>query len=352
MQLINSLAYRLIIASSIITASIAFLTSCATRSSSTPGAPVSPVSQEDQPALPPPPYVPYESRPGEAANVQKVLDSIQRNRHNDAPRSRPSTSSPSTYPHLPGYPAKITSPSASPRLPGYPANLTITNETNCKLGFYLQGPTSRELGLEVGKSVKLDIAAGSYQFGVDTHLCAGKVPPLFGKDVFEAGSSYTLTLSQEDIQPKMGNFVVENNTGAKLTVKVGGTTHTVASGSSSIELAEGSYTAVISAKCGTVSDSFDITKGSSYMGKYWCTGGEVITRPPEIGYFDVDNDTGAPLTIKVGGKSYKVQRGSFTIELPEGSYTAKISARCGSTSENLEIEAGSRYSGHYSCVSY
>ena len=85
------------------------------------------------------------------------------------------------------------------------------------------------------------------------------------------------------------------------------------------------------------------------MGKYWCTGGEIITRPPETGYFDVDNNTGASLTIKVSGKTYKVKPGSTTIELPEGSYTAKISARCGSTNESLEIEGGSRYEGHY-CV--
>jgi len=334
MHLINRLARRLILVS-IIIASIAFLTSCTSSSPTASSDQVSPVSRNVQPTLSPPP--PYESHLGEAANVQKVLDSIQNNQHGDAPRSIPSTSS-SAYPNLSEYPTTTASPSAHPHLPGYPANLTITNETKCKLGFYLQGPTSREFGVEVGKSISLDVAAGSYQFGVDTHLCAGKVPPLFGKDAYEAGSNYTLTLSQENIQPKTGNFVVENNTGAKLTVKVGGTTHTLASGSSSIELVEGSYTAVISAKCGTVNDDFDITKGSTYMGKYWCTGGEIITRLPETGYFYVDNNTGATLTINVGGKTYKVKPGSTTIELPEGSYAAKISAKCGSTNESGVVE--------------
>lgn len=165
-------------------------------------------------------------------------------------------------------------------------------------------------------------------------------------------SRKTFTLSQEDIQPKTGTFVVENNTGAKLTVKVGGATHTLASGSSSIELAEGSYTAVVAARCGTVNDTFDITNGSTHTGQYWCTGSEIITRPPAVGYFEVNNNTGSTLTVSVGGKTYKVRPGSMTIELPEGSYTAKVAARCGSTTEKLEIESGARQEGNYACVSY
>ena len=112
MHLIKGLVRHLILVS------IAFLTSCASISSPTSIAQVPPVSRDVQQPLPPPP--PYESYPGEAANVQKVLDSIKNNQHGDAPRSMPSAS-PSAYPHL----------------PGYPANLTITNETKCKLGFYL-----------------------------------------------------------------------------------------------------------------------------------------------------------------------------------------------------------------------
>lgn len=324
---------RRVIFFSIVTASISFLYACV----SSPSAP--------------PPYVPYESKAGEAANVRKVLDSMQKNRHSDAPKSRRSASS-SAYTDLPRHPANTTSSSAYPRSRKSPANLVITNKTKCKLGFYLQGPTTREFGIEPGKYVKVDITAGSYQFGIDTHLCVGKVPPLLGKDVYESGSSYTLTISQEDIQRKMGDFVVKNNTGAKLTVRVGGEMHTVVPGSFSIELPEGSYTAAISARCGVEKDSFDITNGSTYIAKYWCTGGEIIRRPPQVGYFNVDNSTGATLTVNVGGRSYKVPPGSTTIELSEGSYTAKISARCGSTNEDLEISQGSQYEGSYSCVTY
>ncbi len=285
----------------IVIASTLFLTACSS---------VLPVS----PPLPvPPPYIPYESHPGEAANVRKVLDNIRKNQHNNAPRARRSkVRSSSTYPRQPANP---TSPATHPRLPKYPVKLTITNDTKCKLGFYLLGPTTRKFGVEAGRSEDLDITAGSYEFGVDTRLCGNNLRRLHGEDVYESGSSYTLTFSQKDIQPQKGNFVVENNTEAKLTVKVGGARHTIAPGSFSIELPSGPYTAVISARCGSVNESFDITNGSTYTGKYWCTVGKIIMRPPAVGYFKVDNDTGATITIRLAGRTHKVRPGSTILHI-------------------------------------
>ncbi len=302
---------------------------------------------------PPPPYIPYESYSGEANNVQKVLDSIRSKQHSDSPHSMPNISPPA-YSNGGSHPDNIPVSPIYPHLPGYPANLTIMNSTSCDLGFYLQGPISRQLGLDKGKSVTLDITAGFYHFGFDTHLCPSNVPPILGQDNYEAGSSYKLTLSQNDIQPKTGSFVVENNTGAKLSLKINDSIHTVTSEPFSLELPVGSYTAEVSAKCGKRNETFDITSGSPYVGKYWCTGGEIITRVPEVGYFDVYNNTGGNITISVGGKTYKIHSGSdpYTIELPEGNYKAKISARCDSSIESFQVEGGSRYEGHYSCVSY
>jgi hypothetical protein len=214
----------------------------------------------------------------------------------------------------------------------------------------------REFGIEVGKSVIIDVAAGSYSFAFDTHLCAGNTPPLFGEDVFEAGSSYALTVSKEYTQADTGAFEVENDTGGNLRLHVGSDERTVPSGTSSIQLREGSYTAVATAKCGTRSDRVTITRGSSTVSKYWCSGGAVEARTigsdTGVGYFDVHNDTGRSLTVRVGGKSYKVKPGTQTIELPKGSYSAAVTAWCGSSSEELTVTDGSRYVGQYSCVSY
>src|SRR5262245_58975556 len=212
------------IAVAIVLALLTLFPSCA----STPAPPVS-----QPPRLPPPP--PYESYRGEAADVRRVLDSIERNPHASAPRAVPAPP-PATYP----------APQPYPHPPGSPATLTLRNATDCQLGLYLGGPIFRQFGVGAGRSVTLDIVAGKYLFGVDTHLCAAKVPPLFGQEVFEAGSSYTLTLSMEEIRPRKGQFVIENNTGAKLMIEVGGVTHTLASGSFTLDLPAGSYTASVS----------------------------------------------------------------------------------------------------------
>src|SRR2546421_158665 len=65
--------------------------------------------------------------------------------------------------------------------------------------------------------------------------------------------------------PAGGYFVVNNTTDAALTVQVGGATHTVASGSSTIQLPVGSYTAVVSTRCGTAKETLTITAGSTHM---------------------------------------------------------------------------------------
>ena len=230
----------------------------------------------------------------------------------------------------------------------------MKNETDCQLGFYLQGPSTRNFAVEKGTSETLDVAAGSYKFGVDNHLCPGKLLPQSGNDIFAAGGSYTLTLSEQVIQPKTGQFEIHNDTGASLTVKVGGATRTVATGSVSIALPVGSYTADITAKCGTTTESFKITQGETYTGKYWCVGGRVTTenRAVGMGNFVVNNNTGGTLTVSVGGKTHKVPQGTTSINLPEGKYKANIVSRCGSATESLNIEAGSQHEGHYQCVSY
>jgi hypothetical protein len=224
------------------------------------------------------------------------------------------------------------------------------------LGFYLQGPVVRQFGISAGKSEKLDIKAGSYTFGFDTHLCAGNVPRLYGNDVFKAGRSYELVVSKENIRADTGSLEVENETGATLRIRIGNIDKNIAPGSLSIPLREGSYTAVVSARCGTRRDPVTISKGSSTSSRYWCTGGAIEARTMgssvSVGYFDVDNSTGKTVTVRVGKKSYKVKPGSMTIELPEGMYKATVTAWCGSSTDNVTIEEGSRYSGQYSCVSY
>src|SRR3954454_10517229 len=101
--------------------------------------PYTPTQYGDQ-ASPPPPFVPYELHPGDAAKIRRATNNIRAAQHSAAPRFLPSAS-PSTYP--------ITK--------GYPAVLTITNNINCKLGVYLDGPSPRQLGVDPQQSTTINI---------------------------------------------------------------------------------------------------------------------------------------------------------------------------------------------------
>lgn len=260
MRTAYSLAWHFILASTVIT-SIAFLTSCTPAPRPQPPPAPQPVVREPPRPPEPLPPPPFERYPGEAANVQKVLDTIPKVLDTTpkiqliyAPKTR------------------ITFRPPSPQQIGYPAYLTIRNETQCEMGFYLGGPVSRAIGVKAGNSETLEIVAGSYLFGVDPH-CGGRypydVPPMLGREDYAAGGTYTLTIEMPP-PPKMGSFVVDNATGADLTVQVDGVTHTVAPGSSTIRLRVGSYTAIVTARCGTKNVALNIIEGPAYTGKYSC----------------------------------------------------------------------------------
>lgn len=287
---------------------------------------------------PPPPYVPYEVQAGDAANVGQVLDSIQSRPHGSAPQA-----------------SRTAAASSAPSPEGSPTKLTVRNDGDCTLGFYLKGPVVRQAAIEAGRSVTFDIAPGSYSFAFDPHLCGGNIRPLSGNDTFAAGSSYTLTVSSDQIRIGTGELVVQNETGGQLTIAVGTISRTLGSGTSSIALPPGSYVAKASGPCGSRSDRVVIDAAASHTATYSCSNGVMQSQSTQvrqggIGYFEVDNSTGRTLTVTVAGKSHKVKPGSVTIELPVGSHTATISAWCGRATEKLKTEDGSHFQGHYQCV--
>jgi hypothetical protein len=244
-----------------------------------------------------------------------------------------------------------------------PVTLTVNNETNCQLKFYLQGPSTPSFFVNGGSEETVEVASGTYKFGVDTNLCPRKLPSMLGNEVFEAGGSYTLTLGEQIIQSKTtnisGQYEIQNETGVDMNVKVGSISRTVASGTASISLKVGSYSASIKAKCGSRTELFEITQDETYTVKYWCDGGKLSVGSTEStgeqsgsGEFIVHNDTGETLTVNVGGKSRYVRGGISTISLPVGNYNATIVSLCGSEIESFSIEAGSQYEGHYRCLDH
>jgi len=203
---------------------------------------------------PPPTFVPYEVTPGDASKVKDVVDNIRARPHSVAPPFAPTTF------------LWFFSPAI-----GSAATLTINNQTECKLGFYLKGPSPRQFGIASEQSQTVNIAEGKYEFAVDTGLCPGQVRPhpLLGEDVFTAGHAYTFSISQQDIE-KVGKFVLKNDTGGTLTLEIDGTYYKVDQAPLTIDLPQGTYIATLMARCGPKTLKLEVTQGWQYESRIWC----------------------------------------------------------------------------------
>lgn len=151
----------------------------------------------------------------------------------------------------------------------YPANLTIRNRSNCQLGFYLNGPSSRQLGVAPNQSETLYLTEGRYEFGVDTNLCAGEVPRLYGEDTFTAGRAYTFTIRDSDLE-KVGDFIVSNETNGPLNVNVGNVRRSVTAGATTFRLPEGTHQVTVETRCGTLTQEIRVTQGWRHRIRYFC----------------------------------------------------------------------------------
>jgi len=72
----------------------------------------------------------------------------------------------------------------------------------------------------------------------------------------------------------------------------------------------------------------------------------------KAGKFAVKNDTGGTLTVEVDGTYHKVDQGSLTIDLPQGTYIATLMARCGTKTLKLEVTQGSQHESRIWCVTH
>jgi len=234
------------------------------------------------------------------------------------------------------------------------SNFLVTNETGSVVTLQLSGPTARTERIAAGAvDAPFRVITGSYKVQA-TSRC--------GQDndtvVVREGERHKLRYWCETERvtappaPRVGSFVVRNNTGAAVTVAVGGRTYTAATGTSTIELPVGNYEATVTSRCGSTVERLNVTAGSTHEGQYSCV---TTTMPrqapaPRGGSFIVQNNTGAPLTVAVGGQTYTIPAGSSTISLAAGNYIATISTRCGTGSETLAIQEGTTFTGQYSCV--
>jgi len=75
-----------------------------------------------------------------------------------------------------------------------------------------------------------------------------------------------------------------------------------------------------------------------------------------LGALVIKNDTGAPVTLQVEGPAHKrltvPEVGLTTVQLSPGTYTIKVSSRCGTKTETTHISTGSTHTLSYRCITF
>ena len=203
---------------------------------------------------PPPTFIPYEMTPGDASKVKGVVDNIRTRQHGEAPPFHPDNFS------------WFFSAAVS-----YAATLTIKNETVCKLGLYLKGPSPRQFGIDSEQSQTIYIREGKYEFAIDTRLCPGPTtpPPLYREEIFTAGQAYNFSLSHKDME-KFGKHVFNNETGGTLTVEINNKSYKIGQKPLSVDLPLGTYTAMVKGQCGAMTTKIEVVKGRPYESIFSC----------------------------------------------------------------------------------
>jgi hypothetical protein len=152
------------------------------------------------------------------------------------------------------------------------------------------------------------------------------------------------------------NFAVKNEGPEEVTIQITGSLNLnkrVAPNSEAmVRVVPGAYKLRMVSPCGTKDYALNVAEGERQELQYFC-GPQIAEAPnvPTIGTFQVNNKTGAAMTVKIGGDSHNIPPGSYTIRLSPGSYDATISSRCGAATEHLDVTRGSTHTGEYSCES-
>lgn len=229
----------------------------------------------------------------------------------------------------------------------------ITNDTGAPLILQVSGPVSRTERIPAHTPSEVTVVPGSYRISIESQ-CGQKTESVNVKQGERRELRYWCEDNEKRITSGEGYFVVRNDTGQIVTFELAGPmnlTERVSPGSSVIKVVPGFYKLDITSRCGTSSDSVRIANGERHELRYIC---KEETRAPTsndgVGFFVVSNNTGGPITVSVGGRSYRLAPGSSRIRLPPGHYTAKITTRCGVGTETLDVTDGSSFAGEYTCV--
>jgi hypothetical protein len=152
---------------------------------------------------------------------------------------------------------------------GRPAFFTVINNTYGSLTLQMTGALNKtEYIPTVGQS-SVQVVAGTYHLRIISR-CGTKEDTVSVGEGDRHELRYWCEAPSAPAQVASGSFVVNNGTGATISVTVGGSTYSVAPGTSTIRLAPGFYTATITSVCGTATESLNLSNGTTYTGQYSC----------------------------------------------------------------------------------
>ena len=160
-----------------------------------------------------------------------------------------------------------------------PPEITVVNRTDEIITVRIRPTVKgslRDFSVAAGETAVTRVLPGRYQIAAEAAFDWSVGAPTTTAtryDAYEPGRAYTLTY--EDHTFPVGRFIVQNDTGAPVTVTLTGTqgaTLTVPIGSTILRLVPGRYTVVAQARCGSRTSTIELSAGSVDNTRYYCVG--------------------------------------------------------------------------------
>lgn len=156
-----------------------------------------------------------------------------------------------------------------------PPEISVINRTSVNLNIRITAAmkgSSRDLKVPAGSTAVTRVLPGRYRVSAEAAYEWSIGAATTKEDEYERGRAYTLTYETHTFP--LGQFIVQNDTGAPVSVAVTGTqnkTLTVPAGSTTLRLAPGTYTVTAKARCGSRTSTLNVSAGSTDTTRYFCS---------------------------------------------------------------------------------
>ena len=218
------------------------------------------------------------------------------------------------------------------------------------------GPPSPRLQAIRAAAVKArQVGSSSWKFNAEGEpLTAVRVPINKVARIRPRWTAWQRVVTRVLVQPgayralvPISNFVVRNDTGNPLTLRFAGPltrTERIAAGAPTVlRVVPGSYQLQVTSTCGNKSEAVTVSEGDRHELRYCCETERVPAAPtPRGGSLIVQNTSGDTMSLTIGGRTYKAAPGATTIPLGVGQYTVTATSKCGTKTEHIAIQDGTK----------